>query len=536
MTRYVCAHPSHAHRVDEPPVDLTSQVRLERGLIPRPAAYLAITEHVIHDVHELELETWKERRDAIEHRLAGTAVPVDLPVVLLSEQTITKPPGLYELDHLLPTDPATGRVVGRLGGSPGQDDLLVLEDDDDEEPVEAPTWSAGGTGTPSSGLQAVKTRPATRSRIVPQGVFLLSDLSASLAAVAEDEDQIAHAIRTTPRLTIDEEPPSAPWRVSVTCPIPEGEDLAHHEMVFTGAELPEPALVYGTPVDAWDAQIERGTATDLAPPAELTRVERRITALMIIEVATIATLAMLGWASGALGQAARETPGWLGLSFVLAATAVAMTAVPLFATRDPYTNPNDLFVAGRHYAGRVGMLRWGAAISGLVFGLALVTAIAPPLFDRSPTIPAATVTFDPETIPVTVTRPVTFTTPVEFDGAVSFTTPVTFTAPTTTVATVATPVSATVTVRVPDVGAGDLVEVQMREFLPGDETGILVGNVTRFGDPSGSVRIATTVALDPGIRYLSVLVVTAGSDGATCTPADPATPGCTVVAVPQTAA
>ena len=151
-------------------------------------------------------------------------------------------------------------------------------------------------------------------------------------------------------------------------------------------------------------------------------------------------------------------------------------------------------------------------------------------------MPAATVTFSAETIPVTVTRPVSFTTPVEFGGPVSFTTPVTFTAPTTTVGTVATPVSATMSVRVPDVGARDTIQVRIREFMPGDTVGVLVGSVTRHGDASGAVRIQETFALDPGARHVSVLVVTGGTDDVTCTPADPVTLGCTVVTVPRTSA
>jgi hypothetical protein len=154
---------------------------------------------------------------------------------------------------------------------------------------------------------------------------------------------------------------------------------------------------------------------------------------------------------------------------------------------------NDTFVLRTLYESRLIMFRWAAAISAILFGLALMAGVIPPLSAGGRSVPAAAVTFD----------------------------------------TSATPVTATMQVNATNIGAGHAVNVTMREYSAGDQVGTLVGDVTRNGNASGSIAMAETFALDPTARYISVLVTTNGrSAQSACNPSFTGTPGCTVLAVP----
>jgi hypothetical protein len=487
MTRYLCVDPSHRRHGDMLPVDVTAQVRSERAMLPRPAAYLAITEDVISAVADLG-DASSRSSSHVARILSGVAEPQDLPVVLMSQHSVTRAPGHYELDDLRSTEPAIDRVAARVGTSHvmagASDDLLIIDDDEN-----------GGPTLVEAGRQptAVLTRPSQRTRIVPQGVYRLDELSARLAIADPTDEAMIDAIRTTPVYDARTVVLAEPWRVVITCPKPEGSPAMTHETLFTGMGAPEAAIAYGSPVDGWDLAVETSALADMAPAAEIARVEHRTWTLIATEAVVLAGLLALGWASGALRLAARETPGWLGLALVLAVAGISFGAIPLFAVRDPAANMNDTFVLRTLYESRLIMFRWAAAISAILFGLALMAGVIPPLSEGGRSVPAAAVTFD----------------------------------------TSATPVTATMRVDATNIGAGHAVNVTMREYGAGDQVGTLVGDVTRNGNASGAVFMAETFALDPTARYISVLVTTNGrSAQSACNPSSTGTPGCTVLAVP----
>jgi len=125
-------------------------------------------------------------------------------------------------------------------------------------------------------------------------------------------------------------------------------------------------------------------------------------------------------------------------------------------------------------------------------GVAAMTGLVPPVLAARPSVPAASVSFD-------ATRQ---------------------------------PVTATARLAAGDVSPGETVLIEMREFAPGDVTGTTIGHATASGSASGHVDIAETVALTPGVRYLSVQVSRVGSPTAPCTPQLSSVAGCTVVSVP----
>ncbi len=488
MTRYLCVDQSHRRRGEVVPVDVTAQVRSERALLPRPSAYLAITEDVIAAVAAMGTASSSQRATDVARILSGVAEPQDLPVVLMSQHSVTRAPGHYELDDLRGAEATIDRVAARVGSAqvaaPTSDDLLIIEDDEAGPPT---LVNAGSTPT------AVLTRPSQRTRMVPQGVFRLDELTSRLAIADNTEVSLIDAIRSTPLYDTRTLMSATPWRVVISCPKAEGSPATTHATLFTGTGAPEAAVAYGTPVDGWDMAVEASALMDMAPAAEVTRVEHRVWALIATEALVSAALLALGWASGALRLAARETPGWLGLSLILAVAAIAFGAIPLFAVRDPEANMNDTFVLRQLYESRLIMLRWAAAISAVLFGLAMMTGVIPPLSAGGRSVPAAAVTFDAAAQPVTATMRVSAT----------------------------------------DIGAGHSLNVTMREYSAGDRVGTLVGDVTRNGNASGSAALAETFALDPTARYISVLVTTNGeSPRAACDPTVTGTPGCTVLAVP----
>ena len=487
MTRYLCVHPAHRRHGEIAPVDVTAQVRSERAMWPRPSAYLAITEDTLSRVGAMQGASPEERSMNIARILSGVREPENLPVVLMSRQSVSRPPGLYEMDELRSSQPAVERVATRVGASHIAtglgEDLLILENEQD-------TPTIGGAG---SAPTAVVTRPSQATRIIPQGVFGLWELTAHLSVAEPTEAGLIDAIRSTPSYDSRAALVTAPWRVVVTCPKTEGAPATSHQTLFTGPAAPEAAISYGTPADGWDETVEVSAEEHLAPAAEVARVEHRVWALISAEMLVLGTLLALGWASGALRFASRETPWWLGLSLVLAVGSIAFAAIPMFAVREPAANMNDVFVVETLFDSRLTMLRWAAAGSAVLFGLALMSGIIPPLSASGGSVPAATVTFDTSSQP--------FTTTVRVNAA--------------------------------DVGAGDSVNVTMREYRVNDQVGTLVGDVTRGGNASGEVLIAETLALDPQARYMSVLVTTDSSGvRAPCNPSATGAPGCVVLAVP----
>jgi len=488
MTRYLCVDQSHRRHGEIVPVDVTAQVRSERALMPRPSAYLAITEEVISAVTALDPGSLNQRSADIARILSGVAAHQDLPVVLMSQHSVSRTPGHYELDDLRSAEAAIDRVVARVGTShvaaaPG-DDLLIIEDDEAGPPA---LVDAGSKPT------AVLTRPSQRTRAIPQGVFGLDELASRLAIADGTDEALIDAIRSTPVYDTRAVVLADPWRVVITCPKAEGSSATTHETLFTGTGSPEAAIAYGTPVDGWDMAVETSALVDMAPAKEVVRVEHRVWTLIATQTLVLAALLAFGWASGALRLAARETPGWLGLSLVMAVAAISFGAIPLFAVRDPAANMNDTFVLRTLYESRLIMLRWAAAISAVLFGFALMAGVIPPLSEGGRSVPAATVTFD----------------------------------------TSAQQVTATMRVSATDIGAGHALNVVMREYSTGDLVGTLVGDVTRNGNTSGSIALAETFALDSNARYISVLVTTNGnSPRSVCNPTVTGTPGCTVLAVP----
>ncbi len=215
MTRYMCAHPAHRLGSGADAVDVTAQVRLERNLLPRPPAYLAITEDVID--RTMRLGEGPDRQSAIEGLICGEPEPQDLPVVLMSRRSVDRQPGRYELDDLRVEEPEIERIVSHDGPTSvpvvaGGDDVIVIPDELDEVP-------AAMTGrAPTAVLSRLRQRAPS---VVPQGVFMLSDLAANLAIAERSEPTLIDAIRSTPA-TDGRAVHTAPWRVIVTCPRAEG--------------------------------------------------------------------------------------------------------------------------------------------------------------------------------------------------------------------------------------------------------------------------------------------------------------------------
>lgn len=487
MTRYMCAHPVHRLGSGPDTVDVTAQVRLERNLLPRPPAYLAITEDVIDMT--MRLDDGPERRIALERLISGEAEPQDLPVALMSRRSVDRLPGRYELDGLRAEEPEVERIVSHEGPISvpvvaGGDDVVVIPDELDEVPA------AMTGGAPTAVLSRLRQRAPS---VVPQGMFMLSDLAANLAIAERSEPALIDAIRSTPA-TDGGAVHTDPWRVVITCPRAEGTPPVTHDVVFTGPGELEAAVAYGTPVGTWDAEVETAALLDMAPSAETPRLERRVGMLLGAEVTVLLALLAFGWASGGLALAARETPAWLAFGLLLAGTAIAFAAVPLFASHDPSANMNDTYVLEVLSESRVSLLRVAAAISATFFGFALLTGVVPPAVAETRAVPAAIVTFD------TSTRPITATTRVKASGY----------------------------------GADDALNVTMREYTSAaDGTGTLIGQVTRHGTASGMVSVSETFAVDANAAYISVFVSDAGSPGTECSPSVTGAPGCTVLAAPQ---
>lgn len=484
MTRYLCVHPGHERKGRAQAVDVTAQVRLEREFQPRESAYLASTDEVITRVRAIATSDPVDRLSEVRRVLTGTTAPIDAPVVLVAGAS-DRVPGLYEMDELRRSDPSVATLLERRAdAAPGVDDVVVLSDPE-------PQSGTPQASTPET-MTTTQLEQVQRARVLPQGVFPVMELSARLADAPADDDAIVRAIHGTSSVSAPLAERTGPWRVVIECPTPVGDPPAHHRVVFTGVGEPEPAQVLGTPAVGWDVALEDAAGVDLVPPLPARRAERRLTMVLIAELAIAGVMVALAWASGALAQAVRETPGWLGFAVTIAVAAFAIGLVSLLGRADAEGNANDTFVLRRHYASRAQLLSVSTLVSAGIFALAIASAVVPPVLDAEPPVPAPMVTFAAGNRVVTAT--------VELEGR--------------------------------DIATDDLVTVEMRQFSGETAEGILIGRVTATGDSAGRVLVADAMALDRGARYLSVLVTVGERSSTTCAPAGPSGPGCTVLSVP----
>lgn len=499
MTRYLCAHPGHERKGRAQAVDVTAQVRLEREFLPRESSYLASTDDVITRVVALRTNDPLERISQVRRILSGTTAPIDAPVVLAARpggrepggrETGDRVPGLYEMDELRRSDPSIATLLDRrLDASPGVDDVVVLTDAEPGPVVGDPATSAE---TSAETMTTTQLERVQQARMLPQGVFPVMELSARIADAEPDEDSIIQAIRTTPVMGTPLAERTGPWRVVIECPTPVGDQPVQHRVVFTGLGDHEPAEVLGTPAVGWDLALEDAAMVDLAPPTPSWRAERRLRFTLIAEMAIAALITGLAWASGALAQAVRETPGWLGFAVTIAIAAFAIGLISLFGRSDAEGNANDTFVLRRHYASRMQLFSMSAMISAGIFTVALASAIVPPVLDAEPPVPAPIVTFAAGSRVVTAT--------VQLEGS--------------------------------DIATDDLVTVEMRQYSAEGAQGVLIGRVTATGNSAGRVLVSEAMALDRGARYMSVLVTIGDRTTSVCSPAGPSGPGCTILSVP----
>ena len=490
MTRYLCAHPGHERKSRARAVDVTAQVRLEREFLPRESSYLVSTDDVIARVVALDTGDPVDRIAQVRRILTGTTAPIDAPVVLAARSRGREPgdrvPGLYEMDELRRSDTSIAALLDRrLDATPGVDDVVVL--------TEGQPGPVVGASAPSpETMTTTQLEQVQRARVLPQGVFPVMELAARIADAQPDEDSITQAIRSTPAMGTPVAERTGPWRVVIECPIPVGDPPLQHRVVFTGLGDHEPAEVLGTPAVGWDLSLEDAATVDLAPPVPSLRAERRLRFVLAGELAIAALVAVLAWASGALAQAVRETPGWLGFAVTLGIAAFAVGLISLFGRSDAEGNANDTFVLRRHYASRMQLFAVSSMISAGIFTVALASAIVPPVLDAEPPVPAPTVTFAAGSRVVTAT--------VQLDGR--------------------------------DIATDDLVTVETRQYSAEGAQGVLIGRVTATGDSAGRVLVSEAMALDRGARYMSVLVTVGDRSVGSCSPAGSSGAGCTILAVP----
>ncbi|MDH4111575.1 MAG: hypothetical protein OEV60_02695 [Actinomycetota bacterium] len=485
MTRYLCAHPGHERKGRTMAVDVTAQVRLEREFLPRESAYLASTDDVLSRVSALRSGDAIDRLAQVRRILTGTTAPIDVPVVLAARST-DRVPGLYELDELRRSDGAIADLIDRrFHASPDTADIVVLSDEGSEP-------ATGAAAPAAETMTATQLERVQRARVLPQGIFPVMELSARIADARPDEDSIVEAIKATPTMGTPLAERTDPWRVVIECPTPVGDPPVQHRMVFTGTGDHEPAEVLGTPAVGWDSALEDAATLDLAPPTPSRRGERRLKAVLLAELVIGALVAGLAWASGALAQAVRETPGWMGFAVTLGVAAFAIGSIALLGRSDADGNANDTFVLRRHYASRAQLIAASTMLSAGIFALALTSAIVPPVLDAEAPVPAPIITFAAGNRVVTAT--------VQLDGR--------------------------------DIATDDLVTVEMRQYSADQAEGVLIGRVTATGNSAGRVTVSEAMALDRGARYMSVLVIVGDRSTDTCTPAGATGTGCTVVSVP----
>jgi hypothetical protein len=493
VTRYLCAHPSHDAKRGPRPVDLTAQVRLERGLEPRSRAYLAVTEEVVDAMRQTTSSEPTDRMRAALEAMTGEPAPSPSMVILMASANVSRPPALYELDDLRAAEPAVDALVGRLEEStePGDasDDVIVLGEASDEPDEQVS--SGGGVGTEVRRLVRVK-----EPQILPEGVFLAFDLATRLAAAASDDDALIAAIRSAPVYRGGPSAPAtSPWRVLVECPVPGGKSESAHTMLFTGSARPEPPTVHGVPLTGRDALLEQVAATDLSPATSIARSERRLRALIIGIGIVAALLAGLAWITGVIGFTVREVPWAPAVAAALAIASVAIAVVALNWPIYSRGHVDDLYGTRQAYDRRIGLLAWCTRIAVLLFGSALIVAVVAPIWAAgrgAPSLPAPAVTFD----------------------------------------TSSTQTIATVTLTARDVASSDTLMVQVSATTFTDPTQTVVARIDGTGDPQGRISIDSPVALPPGAQTMAIQVWFAGDQVPTCTPTSVIGAGCTVLTVP----
>lgn len=451
--------------------------------------YLAVTEDVLRRVAALDEPRGQDRIAAVQRILTVDVRPMPWPVLLVNRRLVDRTPGLYELDELRRTEQELGPLVTSWledGALDGREEVILVESSPATVERELNGSEPGGIGT--------RTRIQT-SRVLPQGAFELLDLSIALAEAEPYDEALAAAVRATPPTgPLGSAGTLEPWRVVITCPVPEGQPEISHRVVFTGDGGAEPPIVTGTPAGGRDAALEASAAVDLHPAEAVARLERRNTFVLAGELAVLGAAAALAWASGGLAYAARETPGWLGFGIVMALTALIFAIVPRFAPNETERSPDDTLELRRYYRSRLDLLRLAPSISAAAFAVAVLCAVVPPtLVDRLEVSPP-TITFDASSAPVI----------------------------------------ARVQVAASGVGTDARIGMEIRTFSDAEAPGVLVGHVVSSGDSTGAVRFDTDVAMRSDTRYLAVQTWVAARDDVApiCTPADPAIPGCTVVAVP----
>jgi len=496
MTRYFCTDRSHRRDGRTRAIDVTPQVRLELGFMPRQSAYLASTADVVRRAPHVSTTDLVQRDAEMRRILTGTTTPLDAPVVLVADLPEGRSPGLYELEDLRRSG---GEISGAITGSNsgGSSQMIVLPDDTgaSTESGRAPQTQPSGSAQtdPSERTVATQATPATVTRaiVLPQGTYRVLELARNLADAPADADAIVDALRATP--PFDEtvrDHVGQPWRVVVECPEPEGDPPVHHRVVFAGSGDPEPLDVFGTPAAGWDVVLEDAAEADLAPPVATYRAERLLKAALVGELIVTVALIAIAWASGALGYAARQTPGWLAIAAALGIGGFAVGLITLYAPRDADGNANNTLVVRLHYQSRVQTLWIGTSICVGLFALALAAAIVPPIVLSHQPLPAPAITFDARQ-----------------------------------------PVTATIQLAATDIGTDQVVSVEVRQYASETGPGTLIGRVNANGDQDGRVSVNEAIALDANARYLSVSVAIDGSPRP-CSPAVPVGEGCTVVAVP----
>ena len=475
MTRYLCIDPSHGRGDRIPPVDLTPRVRTELGYLSRHTGAIVATREVIEAVAaaaELELDR-STRAAEIRRILTGSSTPTDGTVTLIA-----------------PTDGANGSIEGG-GASYELPRRRSPSDPREHDVIRLPDAAPQGRG---STVTATRTDERETSVSLPSGTFLSVELASRLSATSPERTAIIRTIAETPTYEASEQDTvGEPWRVVVECPEPEGVPPSRHRVVFAGTGEPEDqGIVFGTPAGGWDLVLEDAVGGDLAPPLARKRAERVLGAVLVGEVVIGLALLAIGWAAGGLGLAARESPGWLGLSIALALGALGVGLVALIAPRETEGNSNDMLVVDGFYRSRTTMLWTSTIVSAGVFLLALLLAVVPPMTFRQATLPAPSVAFD----------------------------------------TTGGSVRATVSLIASDVSSDDLVTVEIATFADASSIPAPVGLVTTSGNSGGSVEVEETFPVAPDQGFLAVVVSVDGPP-ATCTPAGGSGSGCTVVAVPE---
>jgi hypothetical protein len=492
VTRYLCVDPSHG---DGASVDLTAQVRLEREFLPRESAYLADSSDVVRRVSELADSDSGERAQSIRRILTGTVAPLDAPVVLVAGDQVDRVPGLYEMDELHRAEGAVASLLDRYAqpnaAIASSDDIVVLRDGSGS----TPSTSAPAAGTAAS-TEAVSTQQSTgqaaEAEVLPQGVFSVLDLATRLAEVDPDEGDIVAAIRATPSygsMTSNRTP--NPWRVVVDCSVPTGQPPAVHRVIFTGTGESEAADVLGIPAVGGDLVLEDAARRDTLSPFPARRAERALKLGLAGGAILVVLLLVLTWISGGLALAARETPVWLGMSIILAIAAMAIGLLALASRSDAEGNANDTFVLRLHYASRTEMLWYATIAVSIVFALSIAAGVVPPVLASRAPIPSATITFNAGD---------------EF-------------------------VTTGVEVLARGLATDEVVTVRIRQYSNDSGNGVLIGHITATGDPSGLTVMRQTLTLDPGARFMSVLVTNGDDEVTACSPTAGG-PGCTVVSVP----